>query len=512
MLANPRRHSLSRYDTFNWIIIGMVIFAFILRVAVIYFNPLLVEEAYYWQYANHLDFSYLDHPPMVALLIKASTYLFGLNEWAVRISALFCWLGTVYFSIRLTKKIASHAGIYALLLLCVMPFFVFSSVVITPDAPLMFCWSALLYYLHQALVEDKKGAWYLAGVALGLGMLSKYTIALVVPAALLYLVIMPDKRRWFFSYQPYIASLIALIIFSPVIYWNATHEWASFLFQTARRVNAPIQFSLHRFLLLMLVFFTHLGVYSVTKLFTRTSTEYGLNLYNKRFVQLMLLFPLSVFALFSFTHRVNFDWIGPLILAAIPWFALSIDRARTNTANNLRQYWLILSGTLLLLYGGLAIGIYENLWVNPKSHVFGKFIDWEDFAFKINQIAKEYETVNHETPVIVPRDPYNLASELAFYQKRLVKQGQVEKSYAIIGEHIIGLSSLMYDFWDKERPRILTNPVILIGYDKVYFNEVNKTKYLQHDDKLRTVWVKSMGGKEKGRPFYYKIVKLKKPY
>lgn len=58
---------------------------------------LLVEEAYYWNYAQHLDWGYLDHPPMVAVLIKACTFLFGTNEFGVRSASLFCWFISAFF-------------------------------------------------------------------------------------------------------------------------------------------------------------------------------------------------------------------------------------------------------------------------------------------------------------------------------------------------------------------------------------------------------------------------------
>ena len=84
---------------------------------------LLVEEAYYWNYAQHLDFSYLDHPPMVALLIKFSTSIFGTNELGVRITSLICWLLTALFSYKLTRLINRNAAIYAVMLLAILPFF-----------------------------------------------------------------------------------------------------------------------------------------------------------------------------------------------------------------------------------------------------------------------------------------------------------------------------------------------------------------------------------------------------
>ena len=149
-------------------------------------TPFAREEAYYWNYAQHMDFSFLDHPPMVAWLIKASTLIFGTNEFGVQFPALLCWAIAAFFSFKWTELIYRGTGQYAVLLLSLMPYFFLQSLAITPDQPVLVCWSAALYYLYRSLVLDESRSWYVAGVWLGLGMLSKYTIVLLGPSVLLY--------------------------------------------------------------------------------------------------------------------------------------------------------------------------------------------------------------------------------------------------------------------------------------------------------------------------------------
>ena len=206
------------YSHFVFAIIGLSLLVRVLFAGV---NDLLVEEAYYWNYAQHLDFSYLDHPPMVALLIKLTTTLFGTHEFGVRVSALFCWLLMAFFSFKLTECLTRGAGKYALLLLAILPYFFMQSVIITPDLPLLVCWSGALYCLYRGLVLNEPSFWYGAGVFIGLGMLSKYTICLLGLATLIYVVIVPAARAWLIRKEPYIAALIAAALFTPVLYWNA---------------------------------------------------------------------------------------------------------------------------------------------------------------------------------------------------------------------------------------------------------------------------------------------------
>ena len=157
----------------------LVAISFLIKLLCIGTNNLLVEEAYYWNYAAHLDIGYLDHPPMVAVLIKLSTLLFGLNEFGVRMPSILCWIITAFFSMKLTELIKPQATPYALFLLAILPFFFLHSLVITPDIPLIACWSGALYFLYRALVLHQATAWYAAGVWLGLGLLSKYSIVLL---------------------------------------------------------------------------------------------------------------------------------------------------------------------------------------------------------------------------------------------------------------------------------------------------------------------------------------------
>ncbi|VEH29497.1 ArnT family glycosyltransferase [Legionella sainthelensi] len=104
----------------------LILLLLLLRIFFMFKSNLLVEEAYYWNYSNHLDFSFLDHPPMVAILIKLGTLIFGTNEWGVRFATIPCWILTCYFSFKLTTLIRKDAGLYAVVLLSIMPFFLYT--------------------------------------------------------------------------------------------------------------------------------------------------------------------------------------------------------------------------------------------------------------------------------------------------------------------------------------------------------------------------------------------------
>lgn len=468
-------------------------------------NDLLAEEAYYWNYSAHLDIGYLDHPPMVAVLIKCGTTLFGINEFGVRIASIFCWLATAFFSFKLTELLKPGAGKYSIMLLAILPFFFLHSLIITPDLPLIVCWAASLYYLYQAQVLEHQKAWYGAGIWLGLGVLSKYSILLLGPAALLYLIWLPHARKMFFKKEPYACVLLMLVLFTPVIYWNATHHWASFLFQSTRRLEEASSFSFHHLLGLFVVFLTPLGVFGFIKLFKKNQTENLLiDIKTKRFLQIYAILPLAVFSLFSFSHEIKFNWIGPCMLAIVPWLAVLID----DNKGSLRTGWLITSIILLLGYGLMIVCIVFGVPERFNQRVFSKYISWSGLTRQVHAIAVDVETTMHASPLIVPMDVYNIASELAFYQAKFLAQKKILNAYTPIGSDVFGHNSLMYRYWSagKDVPNQL---LILIDENPLKFEAPEVRARTIAKSETKAIWSHSQGAGVKIRPYYYKVVEIK---
>jgi hypothetical protein len=108
------------------------------------------------------------------------------------------------------------------------------TMIVTPDAPLLVASSLLLFALAKVL-QTGRGVWWLAvGAAAGCALLSKYTALFFGPAILIWLVAVPKLRHWLISPWLYLGGLVALILFAPVILWNAEHHWVSFIKQMGR--------------------------------------------------------------------------------------------------------------------------------------------------------------------------------------------------------------------------------------------------------------------------------------
>lgn len=476
----------------------VIFLAFIIRVIAIGNISLIPEETYYWNYANHLDWSYFDHPPMVAYLIKIATTILGTNEFSVRLPALLCWCVAGFYSFKLSNKISLNTGIYAVYLLSILPFFFIQSIIMTPDLPLIAAWSACLYYLFEILIKDKTNAWYKLGLCFGLGMISKYTLALLVPTTILYMFMDKKSLKKLLTPYPYIATIIAGIIFTPVFYWNAKHQWASFTFQTTQRFTSGYEFSLHEIIGLLILFLTPIGIIGLFRMLKGNNCQ-NIAVKHLRFIQIYTAFPLGFFMLFSIFHTTKFNWIGPGLLAAIPWLAFELSTFK----KKFNKPWTITAALLLATYMSVFVVIMTGRPIIIYNAFLQKFSDWDNFYSQIKLITDKISQKTHTPTVIVPLDKYNIASELSFYQAK-----HHANNLKMYGRNIFGQDALMYNYWYKGES--LKNKNILVIHDDRYMLDAEFLKSATRPlTPVKIMWAFSQGSGTKGHDYFYQIVKLK---
>lgn len=223
----------------------LLLFCVIILINAIYnaVYQLHYDEAYYWAFSQHLSLSYYDHPPMLAYMIKLCSLL-GHSEFLVRLPALVCGIITVITMVKLAQCMWDNkiANITLLLALC-SPLIEAIFFIVTPDSPLLMFWSLTLYCLYQWIFNNKNKYAYLAGLFAGCGLLSKYMMILIFPGLFLFLILSQSYRGLLFKKELYLASIIALAAFMPVIYWNYNHDWISFKFQLHHGVDLSQQFN-----------------------------------------------------------------------------------------------------------------------------------------------------------------------------------------------------------------------------------------------------------------------------
>ena len=207
-----------------------------LRLLVAAAVPLSPDEAYYWVWSRALAPGYLDHPPMVALWIRAGTALAGQGALGIRLLApLAAAAGSILLACAAEDLFPGRRlGGPAATLLNATLLLGAGAVTMTPDTPLLFFWTAALWAMARLLRTGRPGWWLAAGVAAGGALDSKYTAALLGLGIALWLVGDPVGRRWLRRWWPWAGGALALLCFAPVLAWNAAHGWASFAKQGGR--------------------------------------------------------------------------------------------------------------------------------------------------------------------------------------------------------------------------------------------------------------------------------------
>ena len=432
--------------------VAVALYALLMHLVYLPLPDLLPEEAYYWNYAQHPALSYLDHPPMVAWLIWCGTALLGDAEWAVRLPALLCWAGAGLFIYRLTRDLYDKSSaIVALMLVAVLPFFASTGLLMTPDAPLLLCWAATLYYLSRALVRGSMNAWWGVGLWLGLGMLSKYSIVLLGPATALFMLVDASARRQWLRLRPYLAAVIGIAIFTPVLIWNAQNEWASFLFQSVRRATERAEFGLPELLLASLGFMTPLGLIAAYRAVRPGVADSGRRV--RVFVAVMTGVPLAVFVLASLASQSKANWTGPVWLAAVPAIGAMIVHGVTSArARATSRGWgltvsAVVIGTAFTLHY-LAIGLpgvgYREGLRMP--------VGWSGVARQVERIERRLREAGSPEPVAVGMWKYTYAAELAYYRRAPERTASID---------LFGGPALMFERWPKPA-NLSGRPLVLV--------------------------------------------------
>ncbi len=185
---------------------------------------LYIDEAQYWTWAENLDWGYFSKPPGIAVLIWLSTALFGSGVLGVKALAMLCYPLTAAACWAIARRLYDErTAFWSALAVLTLPMFSWLGLFVSTDALLTLFWAlALLAYL-RAIESDSWGDWLLLGTLCGLGLLSKYTMAVWLAAAFLHLLAFHRPRLA--TAKPWLAAGLALLILAPNIYWNITHDF-----------------------------------------------------------------------------------------------------------------------------------------------------------------------------------------------------------------------------------------------------------------------------------------------
>jgi 4-amino-4-deoxy-L-arabinose transferase-like glycosyltransferase len=199
---------------------------------------LRTDEAYYWTWSKESALSFLDHPPGIAWMIRFGTTIFGDTNLGVRFGGIVAMLATQLLLADIVRRVTHdfRAILFAVLMPEAALYYGLLMAKVAPDTAMIPFAIAMLWALVRLAGSNNPRWWLAAGLFAGLALLSKFTAIMLLPAVVAFVLVPDWRRRWLFSPYPWLAALIATVVFLPVLVWNAQHDWASFRFQFVRAV------------------------------------------------------------------------------------------------------------------------------------------------------------------------------------------------------------------------------------------------------------------------------------
>lgn len=402
-------------------LVTITIVLLLIRLIILPFSGVMPQDAYYFLYSQHMALSYFDHPAGVAVMIKMGTFLFGNNPAAIKFSAYLTSLVTLFVIYYLAKNFISKKA--ALLFICVMactPLFGVLSWIVTPDVPLMLCWSLAVLFIYKSVTADKDYQWLLAGLFSGLAVCSKYTGVFIPFGLLLYVLGQTNRWQIVFSKRTILYLVAFLVAISPLVIWNMQHQWASFAFQTTQRASEVSmtfqpQLAIAVIVVQLLLLFPWLFFYYVK----------GIRIFkndDQRYFLVCFSYPLFLsFLALSFFYWVKINWMMPAFItgAILAFQYFSLKQARLHIIIALIFY--VLAAFVIIAYP-FPVKSHDTWW------------GWKE-------VATETKTIQAQTKVdfIFATDNYKTSAILRLHMQQPV--------YAA---NIIHENALQFDYLDED--------------------------------------------------------------
>lgn len=446
------------------------------------------DEAHYWDWSRQLDLSYYSKGPAVAYIIRFGCWLLGDTMQGVRFPAMLLAIGTAtityWLVVRLFKSDRMALGL-AVLSGCV-PAFMAGGLMMTIDPPFFFCWGLATCFAAVAVLEDKKWAWVGLGVALGLGVLAKFAMLLWLVGFVVFLAIDRPSRKYLKSPWFYGAILIGLAFMTPIVMWNAKHNWVTGRHvqadtETNFKIGSPFEMLGSQAAILGLSLAT-IMVGAVAYVFRREAKEDP----NHRAVRYLAAIGLTYFGIVflqSFRSRIQPNWPAPAYFSLLILCAYFLS-VRFRRPGGWRKWWIgntvgtVVTGLILMpvahdpsvLYGYLptinkVVTKFRSKPLTPREI---------DPTCRLRGWAQLGQFVGEQLPKLgegafVMTEDYQRSSLMAFYVP-----GQ-PKTYCCASYLKSPRRSSQFDMWPDRSLDPDKNPS-LVGKDCVFVGFMDRWK------------------------------------
>lgn len=346
---------------------------------------LFYDEAQYWAWAQQPDFGYYTKPPLIAWVIGATTAVCGDTPFCVRLPSplLHLAISLVIYALG-TKLHSRQVGFWAALIYAAMPGTSVSATLMSTDVPLLLFWSLALLALAYHVERPSWALGLALGAAIGLGLNAKYAMGFFIPCYAAYAIVSAKARASLRHPATWAALVVALLIITPNLLWNAQHQFATF---EHTRENADWSGRFPNLLGLLAFIGTQAAIIGPVPfaafVLAAIGRRTGVDVEPLKF---HLATSLPVFALISaqaLISKANGNWAATgfpaaVVLATAVMLALQWRRGMIVT--------MAISAVALVSvsFAGVFAG---TVTTGPVGRELGKMVGWGDFAGQVRQLA-----------------------------------------------------------------------------------------------------------------------------
>jgi dolichyl-phosphate-mannose-protein mannosyltransferase len=189
------------------------------------------DELYYLASTEHLDWGYVEHPPLSIALLAMFRFMFGDSLLALRALPALAGAATVVLTGMITRRLGG--GWFAQGLACLAalfaPVFLGTNHVYSMNSFDLLLWTLAVWLLLVILREATTTRWVWLGVVLGLGLLNKISVLWLGLGLGVGLLLTP-QRRLLQTGGPYLAAAVAGAMFVPHLLWQVANGWPTLEF------------------------------------------------------------------------------------------------------------------------------------------------------------------------------------------------------------------------------------------------------------------------------------------
>ncbi|MFL9827971.1 ArnT family glycosyltransferase [Rhodoplanes sp. SY1] len=349
---------------------------------------LFYDEAQYWSWAQNLAFGYYSKPPLLAWIIWGTERVCGEAEWCVRAPAPIFYCGTSLVVYAIGRALYDErTGFWAALMTALTTGAAFSSRIVSTDVPLLFFWAVALYAYVRLLEAPRWRHALLMGVATGLGLLAKYAMIYIVPGLVIAAIVSPRARALLRGPHVWVALLVALVVVSPNLIWNAATGFITFKHTGGLVIGEEVRWSALRALEFLGAQFGVFGpvIFGVMIVVTVRLLRGRLPEADRVMIAFSL-FPIALVTAFAVTVHAYANWAAVAFVSGVVVAAATLVRER---AFGWITTSLVIGGVtqaLLLVGDVVADRVALPLLKNPNP--YSRTLGWRDFAEKAGAAAR----------------------------------------------------------------------------------------------------------------------------